>query len=83
MVCSETKNRLESSAILNFGMIRTFMGFGFINHINPRNAMELYLSKQEWVILRYAAIGWTCFQSWDLCWELYDRYSKRTSSEAS
>ena len=44
--------------------------------------MELYLSKQEWVVLRYAVIAWTCVQSFDICRELWERYSKRTSTQA-
>ena len=80
-----------SSAILKLGMIRTAARCTFlhpthryfINHVTSVNTMELSLSKQEWVILQYTAIAWTCFQSWDLCWELYDRYNKRTRLQSN
>ena len=72
-----------SSVIMKFGMIRTCCTRARgeeSNQIITFEKMELYLSKQEWVVLRYATLAWTCFQSWDLAWELYDRYSKRTSA---
>lgn len=39
--------------------------------------MELYMSKQEWQLLRFVTLTWSCFQFFDFAWELHDRRTKK------
>ncbi|KAL8910689.1 MAG: hypothetical protein Q9172_007803 [Xanthocarpia lactea] len=43
--------------------------------------MDLYMSQEEWTVLQFVTLTWSCFQCWDLSWDFYYKRTRLMDSQ--